>query len=65
MLETKGLQIVETLATLKESSHEKIKAAAVGALWNLRDDLIKSEKKDYQNIGKYCKFKIFCDNIFV
>ena len=51
MLETKGLQIVETLASLKESSNEKIRAAAVGALWNLRDELIKSEKKDYQNIG--------------
>ena len=48
-MENEELRVVTTLLNLKNSYSEKIKSAANGALWTLREDLEKSEK--YHELG--------------
>ena len=53
MIEDERSHVIETLADLKKSDTEKIRKAASGALWNLRDELRNSTDKTHQEIGMY------------
>ena len=53
MIEDERSHVIETLADLKKSDTEKIRKAASGALWNLRDELRNSNDKTHQEIGTY------------
>ena len=52
MVENKKLRVIQRLSDLKSSDTAKIKTAATGALWNLREDLRRSEDPVYQDLGK-------------
>ena len=49
MVENEELGVITTLLNLKNSDSAKIKSAANGALWTLREDLENSEK--YHELG--------------
>lgn len=51
MVEKEELGVVSTLLNLKTVDNNKIKAAANGALWNLRADLEKTKK--FHELGIY------------
>ena len=51
MVENEELCVITTLLNLKTTDDAKIKAAANGALWNLRGDLEKSKK--FHDLGMY------------
>ena len=58
MMEDKKLDILMVLAELRDSDSEKIRSAADGALWNLRDDLRTPKTKKYQARGIITAFKL-------
>ena len=49
MVENEEMEVISTLLNLKTVNHDKIKLSANGALWNLREDLEKTEK--FHEIG--------------
>lgn len=53
MLENEDLGIVAMLSSLRDNHCDKIKTAANGALWNLREDLRSSTNESYKTIGNY------------
>ena len=52
MVKNEELGVITTLLNLRSSDSAKIKAAANGALWNLREDLEKTEK--FHELGMLC-----------
>ena len=52
MVDDRKLRVIQRLSDLKDSENAKIKTAATGALWNLREDLTKSDDSAYQELGK-------------
>ena len=52
MVENKKLRVIQRLSELKASDINKIKTAATGALWNLREDLRMSDDPTYQTLGE-------------
>ena len=52
MVDDRKLRVIQRLSDLKDSENAKIQTAATGALWNLREDLTKSDDSAYQELGK-------------
>ena len=55
IIEDEALGAIAALSQLGESDCDKIKAAADGALWNLREDLLASQNDTYKAIGNLWK----------
>ena len=50
MVENEDLRVIPLLLNLKSSDDVKVKAAANGTLWNLREDLKKTEQ--FHDLGR-------------